>query len=267
MLGTNYEIEIPDSHARTLNQDGEYCILKDKEKHETCRIGFHEYGKIYSIPGLYEFLFRDKLECKSPEKVCKLLAEEIDDSSTNIEKLAVLDLGAGNGMVGEELRKYGVDEIFGIDIEEQARMAVERDRPEVYEDYLVVDLTDLPDALRKELEERSFNCLTTVGTLGFGDIPPKAFGEGFNLISVPGWVAFNIKEGFLSDNDPTGFSFLIQRMIDNGILEVRSQEHYQHRLSIKGHPLYYVAIIGEKKAHIPELWFRKMPDKKAQLPV
>ncbi|MEF9426999.1 MAG: class I SAM-dependent methyltransferase [Candidatus Mariimomonas ferrooxydans] len=254
MLKTHYEIEIPDHDSRTLSQDKEYCIVKDKKKNETRRIGLHEYGKIYSIPGLYEYLFYDKLQCKSPEKVCELLTKEVGESTTNIEELTVLDLGAGNGMVGEQLRECGVKSICGVDIEKEAKKAIVRDRPDVYEDYFVADLMNTPDDIQRDLEEKSFDCMTTVAALGFGDIPPKVFAEGFNLISVSGWVAFNIKETFLSDNDSTGFSYLINRMIDNGILEIHSQERYKHRLSTKGEPLYYIAIIGEKITNIPESW-------------
>ena len=39
----------------------------------------------------------------------------------------------------------------------------------------------------------------TVAALGYGDIPPQAFAEAFNLISDHGWVAFNIKDRFLQE--------------------------------------------------------------------
>jgi len=254
MFSGKYHVEFPDLDASKWSQDEEYCLIKEKEGNESRKIGFHEYGKIYAIPGLYEYLFHERLKCKSPEKVCELLAREFNESSQNIAELVVLDLGAGNGMVGEQLRSHGLEMIYGIDIEEEAKKAVGRDRPGVYTEYFVADLLNPPGHLLGKLKEKSFDCLITVGALGFEDIPPKVFAEGFNLISLPGFVAFNIKEDFLSDNDPTGFSFLIHKMIDKGIFEVRLQEFYQHRLSVKGDPFYYFAIIGNKKAHIPSTW-------------
>ena len=59
-------------------------------------------------------------------------------------KLRVLDVGAGNGMVGEELDRMGARHIVGVDIIPEAKEAAERDRPGVYDDYFVVDLTDVP---------------------------------------------------------------------------------------------------------------------------
>ena len=53
--------------------------------------------------------------------------------------------------------------------------------------------------------------MTTVAALGFGDIPPAAFVGAFNLIETPGLLAFTIKDDFLGDDDPSGFSGLIQR--------------------------------------------------------
>jgi predicted TPR repeat methyltransferase len=168
--------------------------------------------------------------------------------------LRVLDLGAGNGMVGEELDKIGVEKVCGIDIEENAKKAVERDRPYIYNKYFIEDITNMSVALREELESESFNCMTTVAALGFGDIPPQAFAEGFNLLTTPAWVAFNIKESFLSDCDSSGFSILIKKMIDEGVLDLQVQKRYQHRLSIEGNPLYYLALVGRKLSNVPEDW-------------
>ncbi len=48
--------------------------------------------------------------------------------------LRVLDLGAGNGVVGEELKKRGVSRLVGVDIITEAQAATERDRPGVIND-------------------------------------------------------------------------------------------------------------------------------------
>jgi hypothetical protein len=48
--------------------------------------------------------------------------------------------------------------------------------------YHVVDFCNLTEEQRKDLESWSFDCLTTVAALGFGDIPAKAFIEAFNIL-------------------------------------------------------------------------------------
>jgi hypothetical protein len=157
-------------------------------------------------------------------------------------------------MVGEELVKLGVDDVYGIDIEENAKKAVERDRPDTYTNYYIEDITEMSSTLRSELETESLNCMTTVAALGFGDIPPQAFAEGFNLLSTPAWVAFNIKETFLTHDDNSGFAGLIKKMIKASIFDVHLQERYQHRLSVDGTPLYYIVLVGKKTADIPDTW-------------
>lgn len=220
------------------------------------RVRFHDYRRIYQVPGLYERLFVELLSCNSPQIVTGLLREALEDSRRDPGDLRVLDFGAGNGMVGEELARSGVGSIVGVDLLEEAREAAERDRPDVYDDYLAVDMTALSDAERRALEEREFNCVTCVAALGFGDVPCEAFASAFNLVATPGLAAFNIRERFTEDDDSTGFADLLDRMFEEGILRERARKRYTHRLSVTGEPLPYVAIVADKRADIPPDWVR-----------
>jgi SAM-dependent methyltransferase len=245
---TDLAVEFPDDIAR--DQDHEWCRVTMNGT--TRKIRFHDYDEIYSVPGLYEYLFYEHLECCSPQVVRGLLEDALTDAGMPPDTLRVLDLGAGNGMVGEELADLGAEMITGVDLLPEAAAAAERDRPGVYDDYLVLDLTELSDPLRRELRGRRFNALVSVAALGFGDIPPRAFAEAFNLVSDGGWIAFNIKEHFLDDGEPTGFSRLIGRLLDSGLVELRDEKVYRHRLATNGDPLDYVALVGVKQSPIPE---------------
>ena len=249
MSTAEYDIRLPSAGERTFDQDQEWCeVLIDGRPR---RIRFHDYNKIYSIPGLYEHLFYELLECDSPRAVVGALAKELDELGRGASTLRVLEVGAGNGMVGEELDDLGVPTIVGVDIIEEAAMAAERDRPGIYDDYLVVDLTDIPADTYEQLRGRGFNCLVTVAALGFGDIPPDAFANAYNLVEPGGLIAFNIKEDFLTDEDPSGFARLIRQGLADGALEMKAEERYRHRLSIAGEPLHYMAIIAAKQADLP----------------
>jgi SAM-dependent methyltransferase len=245
---TSLAVEFPDDVAR--DQDHEWCRVTMNGT--TREIRFHDYHEIYSVPGLYEFLFYEHLECCSPQVVRGLLEDALSAAGVPSGMLRVLDLGAGNGMAGEELADLGAGMITGVDLLPEAAVAAERDRPGVYDDYLVLDLTELSDARRRELRERRYNALVSVAALGFGDIPPRAFSEAFNLVSDGGWIAFNIKEHFLDDGEPTGFSRLIGRLLDSGIVEQRAEKVYRHRLATNGDPLDYIALVGVKRSSIPE---------------
>jgi hypothetical protein len=92
--------------------------------------------------------------------------------------------------------------------------------------------------------------MITVAALGFGDMPPLAFLEAFNLIEDDGWIAFNIKETFLDNRDTTGFSVLVRNLILTEHLDIHHMERYQHRLSIDGRPLFYFALAGRENSSI-----------------
>jgi len=232
-----------------VDQDQEWCEVVVDGK--TRRIRFHDYGKVYEIPGLYEEIFYERLKCCSPYRVATLLEEVIRDFDVEPEELRVLDVGAGNGMVGDQLAHEGVETIYGIDLLEEAKMAAERDRPGLYQDYFATDLTDLPESIEETLRRGRLNCLTSVAALGFGDIPPLAFINAMELIRTPGWLAFNIKESFLRAEDESGFDRLVRHMIREELIQVQAYRRYQHRISITGEPLHYVAMVATKQCDIP----------------
>ena len=249
MSTAEYDIRLPSAGERRFDQDEEWCeLVIDGEPR---RIRFHDYHEIYAIPGLYERLFYELLECDSPRAVADLLGRQLDELRRGPGTLRVLEVGAGNGMVGQELDELGVPTIIGVDIIEEAAMAAERDRPGVYDDYLVLDLTAIPPDVHESLRGRGFNCLVTVAALGFGDIPPDAFANAYNLVEPGGLIAFNIKEDFLTDGDGSGFQQLIKRGLADGALEVKAEQRYCHRKSIAGEPLHYVAIVAEKHSDLP----------------
>jgi predicted TPR repeat methyltransferase len=240
----NFDISFPETN-QGAGQDEEYCEVVIDGHARTIR--FHDYDEIYQVPGLYEQLFYDELRCTSPEIVVGLLRDSLRDEGVDAEELRVLDVGAGNGMVGERLAALGVSALVGVDIIPEALTALERDRPGVYDEYVVADLTALGDEELRTLRAQAFTCLTSVAALGFGDVPPEAFGTAYDLLEDDGFVAFCIKEDFLEDGEGTGFSRLVRRMMQDGELRVVGRRAYQHRLSAAGDPLRYVAIVARKQ--------------------
>ena len=239
-------VRLPGSTAEGLDQDHEWCEVETQEGLR--RIRFHDYAEIYSIPGLYERLFYDELRCNSPRVVRELLEGVLEDEGVAPGSLVVLDLGAGNGMVGEELAEAGAGTIVGVDILPEAAAAADRDRPDVYDDYRVVDLTEDSPETESALEAAPFNCLTSVAALGFGDIPPQAFQRAVDAIADGGFVAFTIRDRFLDEGDQSGFSKLVGEMLETGALGVLAERRYEHRLSAAGEPLTYQAIVARKGA-------------------
>jgi SAM-dependent methyltransferase len=242
-------IHLPRAAVTGLQQDEEYFELEEDGSRR--RIRFHDYAEIYSIPGLYEQLFAETLMCRSPEVVVDLLKQTLLEHQQQPGDLRVLDFGAGNGMVGEELARIGVESIVGVDELEEAEQAAERDRPEIYDAYHAIDITAPGPAVQRELETAGFNCLTCVAALGFGDIPVDVFRAALALIADDGWVAFNIRDRFVAETDRSGFADLLEKLTSSGELVERARLRYPHRLGLSGEPLHYLAVIAQKSAAAP----------------
>ncbi|MEW5251276.1 class I SAM-dependent DNA methyltransferase [Microbulbifer sp. 2201CG32-9] len=255
-MNKRHRIQFPKNEMTTKSQEEAYFYLQDSSGSR--KIRFHDYNEIYQIPGLYEQIFYDRLKCISPAKVASILEAAIRQSSENFSELRVLDFGAGNGMMGEELKKCGISRLVGVDIISEAYAATVRDRPGTYDAYHIQDFTDLDFDVRKEIASWDFNCMVTVAALGFGDIPVKAFLEAFNTIGAKGWVAFNIKDTFFAENDSTGFSRMTRELIFSEHLDVYHIERYRHRLSIDGEPLYYFAIAGRKNTDVTDKFIQSI---------
>lgn len=251
-----YRLKFPPKQEHSLGQDEAYFLLTEDNREK--KILFHDYDAIFSNPGLYEQLFYSRLKCTSPQKVSQLLQNSLESERKVCSELRVLDLGAGNGMMAERLRSLGVARIVGADIIPEACQAAYRDRPTVYDDYVVADFTELSKDVLEELNEWQFNCLTSVAALGFGDIPPQAFFVALQLVKEGGWVAFNIKETFLDNSDQTGFSRFVRELIFSEYLDVYQLERYTHRLSMEGVPLKYFALVGRVTNPIPKDFLASM---------
>ena len=249
-MNKRHRVQFPKNELSDTNQSESYFYLQGTSNNR--KLLFHDYDEIYQIPGLYEQIFYDRLKCTSPTKVTAILESSIKQSPDNFSELRVLDLGAGNGMMGEELKKRGISRLIGVDIIPEAYEALIRDRPGVYDAYYVEDFCKLSKEKREEIESWQCDCMVTVAALGFGDIPTEAFVTAFNIIKNEGWIAFNIKDTFLDASDETGFSKLIRELIFSKYLDVYHIERYRHRLSIDGEPLHYFAVAGRKNAAISQ---------------
>jgi predicted TPR repeat methyltransferase len=248
-LPVRHRIHFPRQSAKDLDQDEVFFYVV--EEGDRIRLRFHDYARIYERPGLYEQLFYDRLKCTSPTKVADILRMTVEANGQDATALRVLDLGAGNGMMGEALKRHGVSRLVGVDIIPEAREACLRDRPGMYDEYYVADFTDIDAELREDICEWQVDCLTSVAALGFGDIPQRAFVQALQFVLPGGWAAFNIKHTFLDPSETTGFSTLVRELLLSESIEVHHIERYWHRLSMEGSPLAYFALVLRKKADLP----------------
>ncbi len=250
-----FRIHFPAGEGQ-LDQDEEFFEFTLGEDVQRLRI--HDYAALYKVPGLYEALVYDKLECKSPARLARLFGAVIDDWGVSAESLRALDLGAGNGVVAQEFHNLGVHHLVGVDLLSEAKSAAQRDRPHIYADYLVTDLCNLSKSNRERLARHQLNCLLTVAALGFGDIPPRVFAAAFNSITPTGWLGMTIKEEFMSSMDSSGFAEFLQAMVDHSVIDVLAYHRYCHRRSISGDKLFYIALVAKKQRNITAGLLKKL---------
>ena len=103
-----------------------------------------------------------------------MLAHAADSLDWERDAMRVLDIAAGNGVSGEALAAAGLRPVLGTDIVPSAREAALRDRPGLYDQYLILDLLALTDGERAAvtaLHANALCCVAPVGVQG-SELPP-----------------------------------------------------------------------------------------------
>ena len=249
MQEVDFEIQLPDiDSARNLTIQEEYFWLIQNGTKRKVRL--HDYEDLYKIPYLYEQAYL-KVNNQSHIVLPSLLVEQFTQAGGRVEDMAVLDIGAGSGWVGQTLAGLGVKSIVGIDIVPEAAQAAHLQYPGVYKNYYVEDLTNLSNTTQEELNSHRFNCLICNVALGFNHIPSQGWATAFNSVIPDAWVAFNVQKERWDDNTSASFMAWHPWVAKTDIFEIFETHEYQHRFHFDGRPLYYVAVIGKKRANIP----------------
>lgn len=236
--------------SQLLDDDIEWIVVETENGWR--EIKFTDYSAIYEIPGLYEQLFHGVLKCDSPRLMGEFLRRAVVADGGRPERLRVLDLGAGNGMMGAGLRRLGAGLVVGVDLLPAAAAATERDHPGSYDAYHVADISHIDPVLHRSLRDYRFNALTCVAALGLDESRrTDCFRTAFNLVGNGGWVAITIKEhldGPEAGADGPGFAGLMRQAVRAGALQIVRSEVYRHRLTTSGEPLHYTGILARKCA-------------------
>jgi hypothetical protein len=219
--------------------DGEYVLLDDGEL-----MHLHEYPRLYAVPGLYEHVVQERLRCRSPQVAAQGFLRAVERQGSEPASIAVLDFGAGTGLVGELVLRGGVARVVGVDSLPAARDACRRDRPGVYADYLVGDLGSSDSTLSLALDRYAIGGLVSAGTFGGTHAPPAALVYALALLPAGAPVAFTIDERWMDDAGPDGFGVAVERLVTAGNLEVNERTRFQHRVTTTGEPIFYELLAG-----------------------
>lgn len=239
--------------SNSLQQDEEDAEVHVGEKKRQIRI--QDYDAMYAQPGLYECIIHERLACDSPRKLAEFLKQYLTSSAVPeklVTPLSIPDIAAGNGIVGAELRKQltdrpGIRSLIGTDILESARSAALRDRPDVYDDYVVADLTQSPEGQIPSWSDVVVIC----AALGPGHLPLEGVEGAIALLREGGLLALAVSPGIKSaDSTPRWQSFMANVHESGGgrwgQLKVVVKQRYKHRMNVQGEWIEYMALIYEK---------------------
>jgi len=215
------------------------------------RVAFHDYAAIYAVPGLYERVFHAELGMSSSKRVVDLYADALDQLGRQPAGERAIDLGAGNGVGGDQLRRVGVSRIVAVDLEPQAREAAWRDRPGLYDDYLVGDLGRMGGEDLAVLRAHEPTAVLALSALGVGHAPPSVLDRALGLLPAGGLFAFAVKPTLLPGSDDligrsTGYPEFLADLFAQRAEEL-ARHDYVHRRRTDGSDDLAVAFVGRTR--------------------
>jgi len=205
-------------------------------------VALHDYARVYALPGVYEQIVQEDLGCRSPAQVAQMLSGALDALGRERSATRVIDVAAGNGVSGEALRAVGLDVVLGTDIVPEARAATLRDRPDVYGEYLTLDLTALSSEQAEHVRALGANALTCVAPVGAapGAVPAEAIAAACRLLRGEPLLA-TLHDPRHGTPDPLSERFFAERLGAEATL--LDHERYLHRFLVTGAPYELEASI------------------------
>ncbi|PVZ07778.1 hypothetical protein [Actinomycetospora cinnamomea] len=240
---TDWTVELDTTPGRRQAQE-EFVLHHADGTDE--RIVLHDYARVYAVPGLYEEVVQHRLQCASPATVAAALVEAAEAEGRSVEALRAFDLGAGNGVVGEELRARGITVVAGADGVAEAREAAHRDRPGLYAHYLVGERLDI-DEVTRLVRDEGLTALVAAGAVGEGHVPVDSLAQLWDAFPPGSFLALTLAGGE-DGQDATD--------IDHMIAATADAEHpshtvvrrpFRHRMSMAGDELHYLVLVAVKE--------------------
>jgi hypothetical protein len=236
-----YILELPEQGDPAIGQE---LIRVHYADGQTEEVRLHDYGRVYSIAGLYEQIVHDRLGCRSPEQIAAMLAAAVDRLGWERDAVRVIDLAAGNGISGAALAVQGLHPVMGTDIVASARQAALRDRPGVYDAYETLDLLDLGPAQQRAIADLDANALACVAPVGTASqqLPPLALTAVARLLAPDALIAY-MHDPELGVPDELTPQLMREQLGASARIEQLERRRYLHRYTIGGRPYEMDGVI------------------------
>ncbi|ESP02246.1 hypothetical protein LOTGIDRAFT_172244 [Lottia gigantea] len=121
-----------------------------------------------------------------PQVTAETVSKLYDDVQR--ERIKILDVAAGTGLLSRELRKYGFKNIDGVDPSEKSKELAMKDG--LYDRY-VVDFVDEHDL---DIQSESYDCVASTGGFAAGLMPCSAIKEFIRVAKIGGMICFSVPD-------------------------------------------------------------------------
>jgi hypothetical protein len=204
----------------------------------------HDYGRLYTLPGVYEQIVSEDLGCRSPVVVAEMLGAALDGLGRDRATARIIDVAAGNGVSGEALAAAGMLPVLGTDLEPSARPAALRDRPGIYGEYLTLDLTALTQAQVAHLRELRADALTCVTPVGSAprQVPPQALAAVARVLT-PDALSVHLHDPRHGRPDAIDEAFWRRELGADTSAQRLEHRRYLHRFRVTGAPYEMEAAV------------------------
>jgi predicted TPR repeat methyltransferase len=230
------------SAAEERRADEEEVVVRFADDGHEERVRVQDYKRVYAVAGLYEAIVQDRLRCQSPDRVASMLARAARELGRAPRSVRVLDLGAGNGVSGHALAAHGLQPVLAIDTEPAARAAAIRDRPGLYEAYLMADVLALTPAEVRTIRALAPDALACVGAIGLDHVPPAALPAALELLADDSLLAYTLSEANRTV-DGAEISARLGEIAERWRIDELARDRYRHRLTVTGDPIWWEAVV------------------------
>lgn len=235
---TDLQVEIDETPGRSQAEES-FVLTSDDGTPE--RIVLHDYARVYAVPGLYEEVVQRRLGCASPGVLAATLADAVGAAGASMADLRVLDVGAGNGVVGEELHARGAQVVAGTDGVVATRDAARRDRPALYDVYAIAGVDDV--AVEQLVADHGLTALTSAGALGIGHVEVTDAARWWAAFPPGSWFAVTVP---LEVADPAGEDLPGALTAAAPTTQIVRQETFAHRRRMSGETITYTVLVARK---------------------
>jgi len=176
----NQNKNLPPEMANRINK--RWQAAYNTKTDEDLRSFYDDWAEEYDID-------HEAIGCFHHDMAAGFMAKYVGDKTA-----AIVDIGAGTGLVGEALQRLGFTEVVAVDFSQEILDVAKRKG--IYRDYKVMNLNSPLD----EFEGNQFDAAIGVGVFSYGQFESIVLDELVRIVRPGGIIVFTQREDFYENN-------------------------------------------------------------------